>query len=159
MIPILTAYTFSIKSHHSYPSTFPISSPIVPLYRLSIVGLYRRQYTFPIRIAYKIIYKGPLYFDIPDVITSGALRFRNPIKSHVWHLWFLLLFICFTYGFFGHFCFCGTSFSSESLSGTFLLALLLIACSLWHLRGSFKCWCQLGVKYTRKCDLGLLYTR
>jgi hypothetical protein len=32
MIPILTAYTFSIKSHHSYHSTFPISSPIVPLY-------------------------------------------------------------------------------------------------------------------------------
>ena len=67
MIPISAVYTFPIGSRHSYPSTFPISSPIVPLYRLSIVSLYRRHYTFPIWIAYKIIYKEPLYFDIPDV--------------------------------------------------------------------------------------------
>ena len=65
MIPISAVYTFSIKSRYSYPSKFPISSSIVPLYRLSIV--YRGHYTFPIRIAYKIIYKEPLYFDIPDV--------------------------------------------------------------------------------------------
>ena len=47
-------------------------SLIVPLYKLSIVSLYRRQYTFPIRIAYKINYKEPLYFDIPDVIGAQA---------------------------------------------------------------------------------------
>ena len=67
MILIWTVYTFSIKSCHSYPNTFPISNPNGPLYRLSIVSLYRCHYTFPIRIAYKIIYKEPLYFDIPDV--------------------------------------------------------------------------------------------
>ena len=58
MIPISAVYTF------------PISTPIVPLYRLSIVSLYRRHYTFPIWIAYKIIYKEPLYFDIPDVYAT-----------------------------------------------------------------------------------------
>ena len=60
MIPISAVYTFPIGSRHSYPSTFPILSPIVPLYRC--------HYTFPIRIAYKIINKEPLYFDIPDVL-------------------------------------------------------------------------------------------
>ena len=70
MIPISAVYTFSIKSRYGYPSKFPILSPIVPLYRLSIVSLYRGHYTFPIRFAYKIICKGPLYFDIPDVIPT-----------------------------------------------------------------------------------------
>ena len=56
MIPISAVYICSIKSHHSYHSTFTILSPIVPLYRLSIVSLYRHHCTFPIQIAYKIIY-------------------------------------------------------------------------------------------------------
>ena len=70
MIPISAVYTFPIKHRDSHPSIFPISSPIVPLYRLSIVSLYRYHYTFPIRIVYQIIYKRPLYFDIPDVICA-----------------------------------------------------------------------------------------
>jgi hypothetical protein len=74
MIPISAVYTFSIKCCHSYPNTFPISSPIVPPYRLSIVSLYRCHYTFSIQIAYKITYKRPLYFDIPDVLRLSAFE-------------------------------------------------------------------------------------
>jgi hypothetical protein len=87
MIPILTAYTFSIKSHHSYPvgiHFLHILSPIVPLYRLSIVSLYSRHCTFPIRIAYTITYKRPLYFDIHNVLMAserGDIIHRSNVES------------------------------------------------------------------------------
>ena len=60
MVPIWTVYIFSIKCRHRYPNRFSISSPIGPLYMLSIINLYRYLYTksigLPIRLPIKGLY-------------------------------------------------------------------------------------------------------
>jgi hypothetical protein len=68
IIRIWITYTFFIKSLCGYPRAFPIFGSINSLYRLSIVSLYRYHYTKYIWTAYKVAYKGPLYFGIPSVI-------------------------------------------------------------------------------------------
>ena len=65
-MPIWIIYIFSIKSHYSYLNTFT-TLPIVSLYKLTIVSLYRYLYIKYIWIAYNIAYKGSLYFGIPSV--------------------------------------------------------------------------------------------
>src|SRR6266436_8564662 len=64
---IWTIYTFSAKSCYSYLNIFSILLPIISLYRLTIVILYRHLYIKYIEITYNITYKGSLYFAIPDV--------------------------------------------------------------------------------------------
>jgi len=68
IFPIWTIYTFSIKSCYSYLNIFSILPPMISLYRLTIVTLYRHLYIKYIEITYNISYNGSLYFAIPGVI-------------------------------------------------------------------------------------------
>ena len=83
IMPIWIIYIFSIKSHYSYLNTFT-TLPIVSLYKLTIVSLYRYLYIKYIWIAYNIAYKRSLYFGIPgvwglwpDIHLRASIKKRN----------------------------------------------------------------------------------
>src|SRR5882762_10077028 len=70
IFPIWTIYIFSI------------SPPIISLYRLTIATLYKHLHIKYIEITYNIVYKGSLYFAIPDVSREKLLSVRT-ITAHL----------------------------------------------------------------------------